>query len=218
MDLGLTERRRSRLATSEARTAAHLELGRRGEALAAAYLELEGYSIVGANFSLPVGRNLRHAIVHAEIDLVAYEGPTLCFIEVKTRASDWFAQPQANVDLRKRRQIVRAARAYRRMLGLTGVPHRYDVVTVVLGADRRDADARADGVVRTGGDERAEGGGRREGDDDASHASHDDDPSFEKDSITARSASAAPPRIEILRNFWTEQMVRKRQWSDHFYY
>jgi GAF domain-containing protein len=69
----------------------------------------------------------------AEIDLVAYDGDTLCFIEVKTRASDWFAPPQVNVDLRKRRQITRAARVYRQMLGIEDEPHRYDVVTVVIG-------------------------------------------------------------------------------------
>ena len=90
---------------------AHTELGRRGEELAAAYLEQQGYRIVAANFTLPVGRNTRGAIVNAEIDLVAYDGATLCFVEVKTRASDWFAPPQVNVDLRKKRQVARAARA-----------------------------------------------------------------------------------------------------------
>ena len=66
-------------------------LGQLGEAYAAAYLEQLGYRLVGANFTLPVGRNLRGAVVTAEIDLVAYDRNTLCFIEVKTRASDWFA-------------------------------------------------------------------------------------------------------------------------------
>jgi putative endonuclease len=111
---------------------AHLELGKRGEELAAAYLEQAGYRIVAANFSLPVGRNRIGALINVEIDLVAYEGVTLCFVEVKTRTSDWFAQPQANVDRRKQRQIARASKTYRRMFGLTGAPFRYDVVTVVL--------------------------------------------------------------------------------------
>ncbi len=106
-------------------------LGQLGESYAAAYLKQLGYRLVAANFSLPVGRNLRGAIINAEIDLIAYDGPTLCFIEVKTRASDWFAPPQVNVDLRKRRQITRAARAYRQMLGLEDQPHRYDVITVI---------------------------------------------------------------------------------------
>jgi putative endonuclease len=113
---------------------AHFELGQRGEQLAAAYLEQQGYAIVASNFTLPVGRNIRGVVVNAEIDLVAYEGPILCFVEVKTRASDWFAPPQTNVDLRKQRQIARAARAYRRMLGLEGMAYRYDVVSIVLPA------------------------------------------------------------------------------------
>ncbi len=147
--------------------AAHLELGRRGEQLAAAYLEQQGYAIVATNFTLPVGRNMRGAIVNAEIDLVAYDGPTICFVEVKTRASDWFAPPQANVDLRKRRQIARAVRAYRRMFGLVNAPYRYDVVTVVL-------------------------------------------PSNVEESYALQ--------IEILRNFWTEESLRKRRWSESYYH
>ena len=109
-----------------------LTLGKLGEAYAAAYLEQLGYRLVAANFTLPVGRNLRGVVVNAEIDVVAYEGQTLCFVEVKTRASDWFAPPQVNVDLRKRRQVARAARAYRRLFELDDQPYRYDVVTVVL--------------------------------------------------------------------------------------
>ena len=93
-------------------------LGTLGEAYAAAYLDQLGYRLVAANFALPVGRNLRGAVVNAEIDLVAYDGDTLCFIEVKTRASDWFAPPQINVDLRKRRQVTSAARVYRQMFGI----------------------------------------------------------------------------------------------------
>ena len=109
-----------------------VELGKLGEAYAAAYLEQLGYRLVSANFTLPVGRNLRGAVVNAEIDLVGYEYNTLCFVEVKTRASDWFAPPQANIDLRKRRQIARAARAYLQLFELEDQPYRYDVVTVVF--------------------------------------------------------------------------------------
>lgn len=146
--------------------ARHLELGRRGEELAAAYLVRAGYRLVAANFSIPVGRNRIGAEINVEIDLVAYEGKTLCFVEVKTRASDWFAPPQANVDRRKQRQIVRAARAYRRMFDLAGEPYRYDVVTVVLpGAD----DGRADW------------------------------------------------EIQLLRNYWTEDKLKKRTWSGAYY-
>src|ERR1043165_3917354 len=113
-------------------TSPGIELGKRGEQYAAAWLEQLGYQLVAANFTLPVGRNRRGVTVNAEIDLVAYDGNTLCFIEVKTRASDWFAPPQANIDLRKRRQIARAAREYRRLFELEDQPYRFDAVTIVL--------------------------------------------------------------------------------------
>ena len=144
----------------------HLALGRRGEELAAAYLLQLGYRIVAANFSVPVGRNRSGAVINVEIDLVAYEGRTLCFVEVKSRASSWFAPPQANVDRRKQRQIARAARVYRRMFDLAGAPYRYDVVTVVLPAEEHDT------------------------------------PEFE---------------IQLLRKYWTEDMLRKRVWSGTYY-
>jgi putative endonuclease len=131
---------KDKTATIEKLPLPHFELGRRGEALAIEHLEQAGYRVVASNFSIPIGRNLRDVVVNAEIDIVAYDGPTLSFIEVKTRASDDFAPPQANVDLRKRRQIARAARAYRRMLGLMKASYRYDVVTVVAKPD--DAEPR----------------------------------------------------------------------------
>lgn len=115
--------------------ARHLEVGRLGEELAAALLLQAGYRIVAANFVIPVGRNRVGAVINVEIDLVGYEGETLCFIEVKSRLSDWFAPPEVNVDRRKQRQIARAARAYRRMFGLVGASYRYDVITVVLPAE-----------------------------------------------------------------------------------
>ena len=131
--------------------------------MALAHLERAGYRIVAANFSLPIGRNLRDVIVNAEIDIVAYDGPILCFIEVKTRASDQFAPPQTNVDLRKQRQIARAARGYRRMFGLMKAPYRYDVVTVVAKPDEDVA------------------------------------------------------RIELLKGFWTDEQLRKRNWHEPYW-
>lgn len=120
--------------------APHLALGARGERLAADLLERAGYRLVAANFKLPVGRNLRGAVVNAEIDLIAYDGATLCFVEVKTRRTDEFNAPEANVDLRKQRQITRAARVYRRTFGVELEPHRYDVVALVLPDDAREGE------------------------------------------------------------------------------
>lgn len=160
------DRARTRVARTNAPTVApHLDLGGRGERLAAIFLESLGYNLVASNFKLGVGRNRRGALVQAEIDLVAYEGETLCFVEIKTRASDWFATPEANVDLRKQRQITRAARVYRRMMGLGSAPYRYDVVSVLLPPPDEDG-------------------------------------------------HAPPPRLRLLRNFWTEDKFRKRRWAD----
>lgn len=142
-----------------------LDLGRRGEALAAAYLEQQGYRLAAANFVVSVGRNRRGALINAELDLIAYDGDVLCFVEVKTRASDWFAAPEANVDTRKQRQISRAARAYRRMFGIGSAPFRYDVLSVILPVPG-DPDHKA-------------------------------------------------PKLELLKNFWTDEKFRKRRWIEY---
>ncbi|MEP6849229.1 MAG: YraN family protein [Acidobacteriota bacterium] len=109
-----------------------LSLGESGEGLAARFLRTKGYRLVIANFKVPVGRNSNGAQVTGEIDLIALDGETLCFVEVKTRRSDDFAPVIASIDLRKQRQIIRTARVYRRMFGLTNVEYRYDVVTVLM--------------------------------------------------------------------------------------
>ncbi len=112
--------------------AAHLELGARGERAALEYLKkIEGFAIVAINYRVPLGRNLRGQKITGEIDIIAYDEETLVFIEVKTRTSDALVAPERAVDLRKQRQIARAARRYRQLMKVTQEPHRYDVVTVV---------------------------------------------------------------------------------------
>ena len=107
-------------------------LGQLGERLAAEHLENAGYRLVLANFTVPIGRNRTEAQITGEIDLIAFDGDILCFIEVKTRSSDEFTGPLSNVDLRKQRQIIRAARLYLRTFGIRNVSYRFDVVTVVV--------------------------------------------------------------------------------------
>jgi putative endonuclease len=109
--------------------------GRIGEELAARYLERKGYRLVVSNFRVPVGRNRVGTQVTGEIDIIALEGEVLCFIEVKTRSSEEFEPAISAVNLRKQRQIIRAARAYRRIFNITGIEYRYDVVTIVKDAD-----------------------------------------------------------------------------------
>jgi len=111
------------------------ETGSRGERLAAEYLEANGYRLVVANFKVPIGRNTRGVAVTGEIDIIAIDEDKLCFVEVKTKTSDEFASPLAAVNLRKQRQITRTARVYRRIFGLSEMPYRFDVVTVLLAAN-----------------------------------------------------------------------------------
>jgi putative endonuclease len=110
-------------------------IGEAGEKLAARFLIKNGYRLVLANFKVPVGRNSRGAPVSGEIDLIAFDEETLCFIEVKTRSSDEFAAPVAAVDARKQRQITRTARMYRKIFRLGAIKYRYDVVSIVLKKD-----------------------------------------------------------------------------------
>jgi putative endonuclease len=116
---------------------AQSEVGLRGERLAAEFLVKEGYRLVLSNFKVPVGRNRLGAAVTGEIDLIAYEADKLCFVEVKTRSSDEYASPLAAVDLRKQRQIIRAARVYRKIFHLPKAKIRYDVVSIVLPQNAR---------------------------------------------------------------------------------
>ena len=107
-------------------------LGREGEALAARYLADNGYRLVLTNFKVPVGRNSQGAQITGEIDIVALDDETLCFVEVKTRRSAEFTPVIAAVDLRKQRQITRTARIYRRIFRVFEMPYRFDVVTILM--------------------------------------------------------------------------------------
>ncbi|MEO6050811.1 MAG: YraN family protein [Pyrinomonadaceae bacterium] len=109
-----------------------LSLGDRGEAKAAEYLLRNGYRIVLTNFKVPVGRNTKGVQVTGEIDIIALDGETLCFVEVKTRRSDEFTPVITNVNTRKQRQITRTAKVYRRIFGVREMKHRFDVVTVLM--------------------------------------------------------------------------------------
>ena len=111
------------------------QTGDRGERLAAEFLEKNGYRIVMANFEAPIGRNSREVQVIGEIDIVALDGETLCFVEVKTRRDLDFAGPLSSVDLRKQRIVTRTARAYRQIFAIRDMEYRFDVITVVGGDD-----------------------------------------------------------------------------------
>lgn len=130
----MIERIKTLFRSRNAIRAAHLELGERGERKAVDYLvDYEGYRVVVTNFRAPLGRGLRGQKLNAEIDVVAYDQETLVFVEVKTRMSRDLVAPERAVDLRKQRQIARAAKRYRQLMKVVEEPYRYDVVTVQPG-------------------------------------------------------------------------------------
>jgi putative endonuclease len=105
----------------------HKTFGNDGEAETASFLEGRGYRLVDANVR-PLGGSAR-----GEIDLIAWHGNTLVFVEVKTRhaAQGLQGTPAEAVDLRKRRQLVALATAYLAKHDLDDVPCRFDVVEIV---------------------------------------------------------------------------------------
>ncbi len=102
-------------------------LGAAGEAVAAAELQRRGYRILE--------RNVRTAL--GELDLIARQGETLCFVEVKTRRSTAFGYPQEAVTAKKQWHLVRMAQWYLKARRLSGRPARFDVVAVLMGRDDR---------------------------------------------------------------------------------
>jgi putative endonuclease len=95
-------------------------LGERGEAAAARYLRRLGYRIVGRRVRTRLG----------EIDLVAVDGRTVVFVEVKTRRSDQQGHPSEAVDLAKQRRLTRLATAYLKRRRLLHCAARFDIVAV----------------------------------------------------------------------------------------
>jgi putative endonuclease len=102
--------------------------GQDGEEAAARFLQHSGYTLLERNWR--AGNSLR-----GEIDCIARHGKTLCFVEVKTRASNEHGAPQEAVTRGKQRQLSRLANAYVSMHRLADVPCRFDVVEVWLPHD-----------------------------------------------------------------------------------
>jgi putative endonuclease len=99
--------------------------GRVGEDLAHRYLRSHGCTVVARNYRAMSGSG--------EIDLVVWQGPTLVFVEVKTRATSDFGEPDRAVDAEKQGRLRRAARDYARRAGVDWEQTRFDLVNVILG-------------------------------------------------------------------------------------
>ena len=108
----------------------HLYLGSLGEEAAVGLLKENGYKILVRNYKDALG----------EIDIVARDKDTFCFIEVKTRNSLNFGLPQEAVSRAKQRQISKVALNFLKKNKLLDKKARFDVVSVVYSGDKPQLD------------------------------------------------------------------------------
>jgi putative endonuclease len=109
------------------------QTGDQGEALAADYLEQQGYRILERQFRFE----------RSEVDLICFQpaaryedGGELVFVEVKTRSGLGYGRPEEAVTENKKRHLLLAAEAYLHEMRMDGMPCRFDVVAIVLHPDR----------------------------------------------------------------------------------
>ena len=102
-------------------------LGDRGEDAAAKFLKRQGFHILARSLDSPLG----------ELDIVAVDGRTVVFVEVKTRRSDDAGRPSEAIDQRKEQRMTQAALAYLKSNRLLDYSARFDVVAITWPDDAR---------------------------------------------------------------------------------
>ncbi|MEL6631020.1 MAG: YraN family protein [Bacteroidota bacterium] len=102
--------------------AAHNELGKAGEEVAAGFMEAKGYHILDRNYRFQKG----------EIDLVALriEPAELVFVEVKTRSSEAWGFPEEAVTASKKKMLFKTVDAYLHEKNMWTVPMRFDIIAI----------------------------------------------------------------------------------------
>lgn len=105
--------------------AKHNELGALGEELAVEELEKNGYEIIE--------RNWRYK--KAEIDIIARKNDVLAIVEVKTRSSDYFGDPQDFVNSKKIKMLVEAVNEYVVSKDLE-VEVRFDIIAIIINENK----------------------------------------------------------------------------------
>ena len=105
------------------------QFGNHAEDVAVLFLERQGYKILHRNFRLRFG----------EIDIIAYDKDTLCFVEVKARTTDELGGPLESITYFKQRKLSKLALAYlRREYKSLEVQARFDVVAIALDEQGRE--------------------------------------------------------------------------------
>jgi len=101
--------------------ATHNDMGKTGENIAASHLQRKGYRILARNWRFN----------RDEIDIIAIDGDWLVIVEVKTRTSAWFGEPEMAVTNAKQKALVRAAEGYIMETDFRGET-RFDVVGILF--------------------------------------------------------------------------------------
>ncbi|MDG5766839.1 YraN family protein [Balneolales bacterium ANBcel1] len=99
----------------------HVDLGKAGEDRAVAFLESRNMTILDRNYRF----------MRAEVDIVAATDREIVFVEVKTRRSRTFGEPEESVDKKKKQQLFKVAEAWMHERRMEGAPVRFDVVTIM---------------------------------------------------------------------------------------
>jgi len=105
-----------------------LDLGKLGEQKAIQYLENKGYRILERNYKTKLG----------ELDIIARDAKTICFIEVKTRSSQEKGEPLESITSGKQHRLCKLALSYLKLNNLLNRPARFDVVSVYQNGSQID--------------------------------------------------------------------------------
>jgi len=116
-------RKGAQSSTPDTTRTTHLETGSRGESIAYWYLRQAGYTVVA--------RNRASGFRSGELDLVAWDGPVLAFVEVKTRSSLEAGQPESAISPEKQRRVAKTAKEYMRRRDRRTLNYRFDTVSVL---------------------------------------------------------------------------------------
>ncbi|MBP3192813.1 YraN family protein [Natronogracilivirga saccharolytica] len=106
----------------------NVELGKLGEDRAAAHLETGGYIILDRNYRF----------LKAEVDIVAATDREIVFVEVKTRRSRTFGEPEDSVDDAKKKQLFKVAEAWLHERRMEGSPVRFDVISIMNPGEKKE--------------------------------------------------------------------------------
>ena len=96
--------------------------GNWGEDIAAQYSSRRGYNVISRNWHCRAG----------ETDLIAYDGATLVFIEVKLRSEDYFQSPEEAITAVKKRRLEKAIHQYLEQLNDDECSWRVDMIAIVI--------------------------------------------------------------------------------------